>query len=74
MIYVTPFLNKVRTNMFTAFAVCNLDELYKKLEILLRLFFQEIVHDYIHSNKIDANQFRDNKPGIVWRKNFMKRN
>ena len=42
-IYVTPFLSKVRMNMFTAFAVCNLDGLYKKLEILLCLFFQKIV-------------------------------
>ena len=73
-IYVTPFLNKVHMNMFTAFVVCNLDELYKKLEILLHLFFQEIVRDSIHSRKIEASQFRGNKPGIVWLKNFMKRN
>ena len=73
-IYVTPFLNKVRMNMFTAFVVCNLDKLCKKLEILLHLFFQEIVRDSIHSSKIEANQFRGNKPGIVWLKNFMKRN
>ena len=37
-IYVTPFLSKVRMNMFTAFVVCNLDGLYKKLEILFCVF------------------------------------
>ena len=41
---------------------------------MFRLFSQEIVRDYIHSNKIQANQFCDSKPGIVWLKNFMKRN
>ena len=62
-IYVTPFLNKNRINIFTAF-VCNLDGLYKKLKTLFHLFFQEIVCDYIHSNKIEANQFHNNKPGV----------
>ena len=42
-IYVTPFLNKVRMNMFTAFVVCSLDELYKKLEISLRLFSRKLL-------------------------------
>ena len=62
-IYVTPFLNINCINVFMAF-VCNLDGLYKKLETLLNLFFQEIVCDYIHSNTIEANQFHNNKLGV----------
>ena len=41
-IHVTPFLNKVCMNMFTAVVVCNLDGLYKKLETLLRLFSRKL--------------------------------
>ena len=51
-IYVTPFLNKVHIDMF-----CNLDRLYKKLEILLRLFFRKIIRDNIHSNNIEEINF-----------------
>ena len=40
---------------------------------MFHVFLQKIAHDYIHSNKIEASQFRNNKPGIVWLKNFMKR-
>ena len=40
---------------------------------MFHVFLQKIAHDYIHSNKIEANQFRNNKPGIVRFKNFMKR-
>ena len=41
-IYVTPLLNKICMNIFTAFVLCNLDGLYKKLEILLRLFSRKL--------------------------------
>ena len=36
--------------------------------------FQEIVHQYTLVNKIEVKQFKDNRPGLTWMKNFMKRN
>ena len=36
--------------------------------------FQEIVHQYILVNKIEVKQFKDNRPGLAWMKNFMKHN
>ena len=36
--------------------------------------FQEIVHQYILVNKIKVKQFKDNRSGLMWMKNFMKGN
>ena len=37
-------------------------------------YFQEIVHQYIVAQNIIAAQFKDNRPGLAWLKNFMARN
>ena len=36
--------------------------------------FQEIVHQYILVKKIEVKQFKDNRSGLMWMKNFMKGN
>ena len=36
--------------------------------------FQELDHQYILVNKIKVKQFKENRPGLTWMKNFMKHN